>query len=94
MRVFITIDTEYSSGLYTGPGAADRADNFARSIACLTPQGPAGIPHKLDLLARHGQCSLSKAFRVRDKTVYSTRRASGGPLKQPREARNRSISSK
>ncbi|MFN7158212.1 MAG: hypothetical protein ACK4MR_05900, partial [Erythrobacter cryptus] len=55
MRVFITIDTEYSSGLYTGPGAADRADNFARSIACLTPQGPAGIPHKLDLLARHGQ---------------------------------------
>ncbi|MFN4239449.1 MAG: polysaccharide deacetylase family protein [Erythrobacter cryptus] len=55
MRVFITIDTEYSSGLYTGPGAADRADNFARSIACLTPQGPVGITHKLDLLARHGQ---------------------------------------
>lgn len=54
-RVFITIDTEYSSGLYTGPGAADRADNFARSIACITPQGPAGIPHKLELLARHGQ---------------------------------------
>lgn len=54
-RVFITIDTEYSSGLYTGPGAADRADNFARSIACNTPQGPAGIAHKLDLLARHGQ---------------------------------------
>lgn len=54
-RVFITIDTEYSSGLYTGPGAADRADNFARSIACNTPQGPAGVAHKLDLLARHGQ---------------------------------------
>lgn len=54
-RVLITIDTEYSSGLYTGPGAADRADNFARSIACNTPQGPAGIAHKLDLLARHGQ---------------------------------------
>lgn len=54
-RVFITIDTEYSSGLYTGPGAADRADNFARSIACNTPQGPAGIAHKLDLLSRHGQ---------------------------------------
>lgn len=54
-RVFITIDTEYSSGLYTGPGAADRADNFARSIACNTPQGPAGITHKLELLARHGQ---------------------------------------
>lgn len=54
-RVFITIDTEYSSGLYTGPGTADRADNFARSIACNTPQGPAGIAHKLDLLGRHGQ---------------------------------------
>ncbi|NCP14764.1 MAG: polysaccharide deacetylase family protein [Sphingomonadales bacterium] len=54
-RVFITIDTEYSSGLYTGPGAADRADNFARSIACITPQGPAGIAHKLDLLNRYGQ---------------------------------------
>jgi hypothetical protein len=54
-RVFITIDTEYSSGLYTGPGAADRADNFARSIACNTPQGPAGVAHKLELLARYGQ---------------------------------------
>jgi hypothetical protein len=54
-RVFITIDTEYSSGLYTGPGAADRADNYARSIACVTPQGPAGITHKLQLLNQHGQ---------------------------------------
>lgn len=54
-RVFITIDTEYSSGLYTGPGPVDRADNFARSIACITPDGPAGISHKLDLLAQHGQ---------------------------------------
>lgn len=53
--VFITIDTEYSSGLYTGPGAADRADNYARSITCNTSQGPAGITHKLDLLAAHGQ---------------------------------------
>lgn len=54
-RVFITIDTEYSSGLYTGPGAGDRAENFARSIACLTPDGPAGITHKLQLLEEHGQ---------------------------------------
>jgi hypothetical protein len=54
-RVFITIDTEYSSGLYTGPGAGDRAENFARSIACLTPDGPAGVTHKLELLAEHGQ---------------------------------------
>ena len=53
--VFITIDTEYSSGLYTGPGAADREENFARSIACVTPDGPAGITHKLGLLKAHGQ---------------------------------------
>jgi hypothetical protein len=54
-RVFITIDTEYSSGLYTGPGAEDRAVNYARSIACVTPEGPAGITHKLELLQSHGQ---------------------------------------
>jgi Polysaccharide deacetylase len=55
LRVFITIDTEYSSGLYTGPSAADRVENFARSIACMTADGPTGIPHKLELLKAHGQ---------------------------------------
>lgn len=55
LRALITIDTEYSSGLYTGPSAADRAENFARSIACMTADGPNGIPHKLDLLKEHGQ---------------------------------------
>lgn len=54
-RVFITIDTEYSSGLYTGPGAADRAMNYSQSVACVTPEGPAGISHKLELLRAHGQ---------------------------------------
>lgn len=54
-RVFITIDTEYSSGLYTGPGLADRTENFARSIACVTPEGSAGITHKLELLSHYGQ---------------------------------------
>ncbi|MEQ5787665.1 hypothetical protein J3454_07160 [Erythrobacter sp. NFXS35] len=54
-RVYITIDTEYSSGLYTGPGRADRAENYARSIACITPQGPAGITHKIALLNEYGQ---------------------------------------
>lgn len=54
-RVFITIDTEYSSGLYTGRSQADRAENFGRSIACVTPDGSAGIDHKLTLLAQHGQ---------------------------------------
>ncbi|ABC62108.1 polysaccharide deacetylase family protein [Erythrobacter litoralis] len=53
--VYITIDTEYSSGFCNGPGPVDRAENFARSIACLTPEGPAGITHKLKLLNEHGQ---------------------------------------
>ncbi|WFL78231.1 hypothetical protein P7228_03980 [Altererythrobacter arenosus] len=54
-QVYITIDTEYSSGLMTSPCPVDRAENFARSIACITPDGPAGITHKLDLLGRYGQ---------------------------------------
>ncbi len=54
-RVFITIDTEYSSGLYAGPSAASRAENYARSIGCVTPEGPAGVTHKLELLAEYGQ---------------------------------------
>ncbi|MDP5102499.1 MAG: hypothetical protein NWP98_01075 [Erythrobacter sp.] len=54
-RVFITIDTEYSSGLYAGPDAASRAENFARSIGCITPGGPAGVSHKLELLNHYGQ---------------------------------------
>ena len=53
--VYLTIDTEYSAALPHGPGRADRAENFARSIACITPDGPAGITHKLDLLERFGQ---------------------------------------
>ncbi|MBD59604.1 MAG: hypothetical protein CL808_05735 [Citromicrobium sp.] len=53
--VYLTIDTEYSAALANGPCRVDRAENFARSIACITPDGPAGITHKLDLLARYGQ---------------------------------------
>ncbi|MFL0671348.1 MAG: hypothetical protein ACJLS3_07975 [Erythrobacter sp.] len=54
-RVYITIDTEYSSGFCTGRSRAERAENYARCIACLTPEGPAGITHKLELLRQHGQ---------------------------------------
>jgi hypothetical protein len=54
-RVFITIDTEYSSGLYAGPDTASREENYARSIGCITPEGPAGVSHKLDLLNHYGQ---------------------------------------
>ncbi|MEM6907783.1 MAG: hypothetical protein AAF494_03810 [Pseudomonadota bacterium] len=53
--VYLTIDTEYSSGLVTDLSEADRVDNFARSIACTTPDGPAGITHQLNLLSRYGQ---------------------------------------
>lgn len=48
--VYITIDTEYASSL-AGLG---RAENFARSIACETPAGPAGIFYKMRLMERHG----------------------------------------
>ncbi|MHA7821055.1 MAG: polysaccharide deacetylase family protein [Erythrobacter sp.] len=53
-RVYVTIDTEYSSGLVTDLSDTDRRDNFARSIACETPDGPAGITHKLRLFEQHG----------------------------------------
>lgn len=54
-QVYITIDTEYSSGLLRGLSHDDRVDNFARSISCTTPDGPAGVSHKLELLKEHGQ---------------------------------------
>ncbi len=53
-HAYITIDTEYSSGLFQGFDEDSRLDNFRRSIACVTPDGPAGITHKLALFKRHG----------------------------------------
>ncbi len=53
--VYITIDTEYSSGLAGDLSASGRVDNFTRSILCETAKGPAGITHQLELLARHDQ---------------------------------------
>ncbi|WP_061926385.1 polysaccharide deacetylase family protein [Altererythrobacter epoxidivorans] len=55
MTVYLTIDTEYSSGLVEGTRLSDRAENYARSIACISPEGPIGIPHKLRLLEEYGQ---------------------------------------
>ncbi|MEP3049802.1 MAG: hypothetical protein ABJP48_10415 [Erythrobacter sp.] len=52
---YITIDTEYSSGLYQGPGEDARQDNFTRSIACETARGPGGIGYQLEVLAQYGQ---------------------------------------
>ncbi|MEL7445212.1 MAG: hypothetical protein AAGK02_05285 [Pseudomonadota bacterium] len=54
-HAYITIDTEYSSGLFGGPGEDARRDNFQRSIACETPKGPGGIQHQLSVLAKYGQ---------------------------------------
>jgi len=62
-RVFITIDTEYSSGLVRTGGEAERADNFARSIACLGGDSDgaddgAGVPHTLRVLEETGQSAV------------------------------------
>ena len=48
--VYITIDTEYAAGL----AHLGRAENYARSIACETPSGPAGLFYKMRLMERHG----------------------------------------
>jgi len=48
--VYLTIDTEYAAAL-AGLG---RAENFARSIDCVTPAGSVGIGYQMDLLDRWG----------------------------------------
>ncbi len=52
--VYITIDTEYSSGIFMRTGSAGRRDNFARSILGQTDGGDAGILYQMDVLDRHG----------------------------------------
>lgn len=52
--LYLTIDTEYSAGLFRKWGKAGRAENFARSIAGETPAGAAGIFHEMSVLERHG----------------------------------------
>lgn len=46
--LYITIDTEYSFGDARRHGGAGRVENFARSIACNTPDGPVGIEYQMD----------------------------------------------
>lgn len=53
LPVLITIDTEYSSGLYKR-GMRDRAANFAATIACTGTRGEAGIFHQMRVFADHG----------------------------------------
>lgn len=60
-RVYITIDTEYSSGLVCTGSDEERADNFARSIACQgngDPNDNGGIPHQLRVLEETGQSAV------------------------------------
>lgn len=52
--LYLTIDTEYSSGHFAKAGKASRAENFARSIAGRTSEGEAGIFYQMDVLERHG----------------------------------------
>lgn len=52
--VFITIDTEYSAGFAKAEGIHLREENFARSIACDTPNGSVGIEYQMDVLDRYG----------------------------------------
>ncbi len=54
LPVLITIDTEYSSGLYRSGVGRDCGENFARCIACDTPSGAVGITYQMDLFDRHG----------------------------------------
>lgn len=54
LPLLITIDTEYSAGLYQHGIGRDRAANFARAIACRSAAGEAGIFYQLDTFARHG----------------------------------------
>ncbi len=53
-RVYITIDTEYSSGFAARESGSGRAENFRRSIACATPGGAVGIEYQLDVFDRFG----------------------------------------
>lgn len=51
---YITIDVEYDFGFTRSVGLASRKENFARSIACATPRGSAGIEYQLSVLDRYG----------------------------------------
>ena len=54
LPVLFTIDTEYSSGLFSNGVARDRAENFSRCIACETDKGPVGIHYQMDVFDRLG----------------------------------------
>lgn len=53
-KVYITIDTEYSAGLFRRLGAGAQQENFDRSIRCKTAQGDVGIGYQMDVFDRYG----------------------------------------
>lgn len=53
-RLYVTIDTEYEFGFTARMGAGSRAENFARSISCETPNGPVGVEYQLETFEKHG----------------------------------------
>ncbi len=54
LNLYITVDTEYSAGLFAGPSESSWVDNYARSIRCETPDGDAGIQYQMERLNEHG----------------------------------------
>jgi peptidoglycan/xylan/chitin deacetylase (PgdA/CDA1 family) len=54
LPLFITIDTEYSSGLYARGLGVDMRRNFDSAIACRSAKGEAGIHYQMDVFDRHG----------------------------------------
>ena len=53
-HLYITIDTEYSSGIPGASGVPERADNYARCIAGRTGEGDYGVDYQLRLFEEHG----------------------------------------
>lgn len=53
LRVYITIDTEYSAGRYKAGTHRDVASNYACSIAGDTPTGAFGVSYQMDVFERH-----------------------------------------
>lgn len=54
MNVYLTVDTEITSGWYRKHGADHIATIFDKSIVGKTPDGEVGIGHKMDVMDRHG----------------------------------------
>jgi hypothetical protein len=53
-QIYITIDTEYSAGLYKRAPDSSHRSNFDLSIAGKTPKGDVGIEFQMDVFDRHG----------------------------------------